>query len=45
MLENKRDIHDRIYKFALSVLQLIKLIPKFNAKMNYNTVLIYHLVF
>lgn len=28
MLEQKRDIHDRIYKFALSVLQLIRLIPK-----------------
>ena len=28
MLENKREIHDRIYKFVLSVLQSIKVVPK-----------------
>jgi four helix bundle protein len=28
MLENKHEIHDRIYKFVLLVLQLIKFIPK-----------------
>lgn len=28
MSENKYEIHDRIYKFVLSVLQLIKYIPK-----------------
>lgn len=28
MIENKHEIHDRIYKFVLSVLQLTKNIPK-----------------
>ena len=28
MMQNKREIHDRIYKFALQVLQSIKLISK-----------------
>ena len=28
MLENKREIHDRIYKFVLNVLQSIKIVPK-----------------
>lgn len=28
MIKNKREIHDRIYKFVLCVLQSIKLIPK-----------------
>ena len=28
MINQKRDIHERIYKFALSVLNLIKIFPK-----------------
>ena len=28
MVENKREIHDRIYKFVLQVLDTIKVIPK-----------------
>lgn len=28
MTENKREIHERIYKFALEILQCVKLIPK-----------------
>ena len=28
MDKNKREIHDRIYKFVLSVLQIVKLVPK-----------------
>lgn len=28
MSDNKREIHDRIYKFAPSILQLVKFIPK-----------------
>jgi len=28
MTENKREIHERIYKFVLQVLQAIKLIPR-----------------
>lgn len=27
-MENKRDIHDRIYKFVLQVLQIVKILPK-----------------
>lgn len=28
MINQKRDIHERIYKFALSVLNLIRIFPK-----------------
>jgi len=28
MTDNKREIHDRIYKFSLSILQFVKYIPK-----------------